>query len=190
MTPEKLRVAREKLTRVFRYLEALNQHRNPAKRQIREQLWSFWLHDLPDHPSIKRGGTKSGPAKNKPAEFPNGDTGSSEFVLKVQRPALSSPPEPPSSVATWLEAGWDDPSKEPLVSASRNESHQGGETRMANFADVAGRRGALQSWQEARAGSGKKQPPARAGLRIFSTPDSAPWPTRPPNARRPAGVRA
>jgi len=48
MTPEKLRVAREKLTRVFRYLEALNQHRNPAKRQIREQLWSFWLHDLPD----------------------------------------------------------------------------------------------------------------------------------------------
>src|SRR2546430_10417378 len=84
MTPENLRVAREKLTRVFRYLEALNQHRNPAKRQIREQLWSFWLHDLPDHPSIKRGGTKSGPAKNKPAEFPNGDTGSSGFFLKVQ----------------------------------------------------------------------------------------------------------
>jgi len=148
MNPEKLRVAREKLTRVFRYLEALNQHRNPAKRQIREQLWSFWLHDLPDHPAIKRGGTKSGPAKNKPAEFPNGDTGSSEFVLKVQRPALSSPPEPPSSVASWLEAGWDDPSKEPLVSASRNESHQGGETRMANFADVAGRLAALQSWKK------------------------------------------
>src|SRR5260370_17398162 len=36
MNPEKLRAAREKLTRVFRYLEALNQHRNPAKRQIRE----------------------------------------------------------------------------------------------------------------------------------------------------------
>ena len=169
MTPEKLRVAREKLTRVFRYLEALNQHRNPAKRQIREQLWSLWLHDLPDHPAIKRGGTKSGPAKNKPAEFPNGDTGSSAFVLKVQRPALSSPPEPPSSVATWLEAGWDDPSKEPLVSASRNESDQGGETRMANFADVAGRLAALQSWKAAREEWAKNEKPARAAMKIFET---------------------
>src|SRR5213075_1184865 len=169
MTPEKLRVAREKLTRVFRYLEALNQHRNPAKRQIREQLWSFWLHDLPDHPAIKRGGTKSVPAKNKPAEFPNGDTGSSEFVLKVQRPALSSPPEPPSSVATWLEAGWDDPSKEPLVSASRNESDQGGETRMANFADVAGRLAALQGWKVAREEWAKNEKPARAAMKIFET---------------------
>src|SRR3989440_10765276 len=166
MNPEKLRVAREKLTRVFRYLEALHQHRNPAKRQIHEQLWSFCLHDLPDHPAIKRGGTKSGPAKNKPAEFPNGDTGSSEFVLKVQRPALSSPPEPPSSVASWLEAGWDDPSKEPLVSASRNESHQGGETRMANFADVAGRVAPFVRLDKERERGAKKQRPARAAARI------------------------
>src|SRR5437879_12306205 len=83
MTPEKLRVAREKLTRVFRYLEALNQHRNPAKRQVREQLWSFWLHDLPDHPSIKRGDTKSGPAKSKAAEFQNGDTSSRSEERRV-----------------------------------------------------------------------------------------------------------
>src|SRR2546421_10793173 len=172
MNPEKLRVAREKLTRVFRYLEALNQHRNPAKRQIHEQLWSFCLHDLPDHPAIKRGGTKSGPAKNKPAEFPNGDTGSSEFVLKVQRPALSSPPEPPSSVASWLEAGWDDPSKEPLVSASRNESHQGGETRMANFADVAGRRAALERWDMAGAERGQNERPAPAALGNLGNLDS------------------
>src|SRR2546430_5461669 len=183
MTPENLRVAREKLTRVFRYLEALNQHRNPAKRQIREQLWSFWLHDLPDHPSIKRGGTKSGPAKNKPAEFPNGDTGSSEFVLKVQRPALSSPPEPPSSVASWLEAGWDDPSKEPLVSASRNESHQGGETRMANFADVAGRLAALQSWKVGRGERGQKEKAARPAGGKFGNTHLPYWRDEPPAER-------
>src|SRR5580692_9134471 len=120
MDAEKLRVAREKLTRVFRYLEALNQHRNPAKRQIREQLWSFWLHDLPDHPFIKRGVSKSAPAKSKAAELQNDDTSSGGFVLKVQRPALTSPPEPPSTIAAWLEAGWDDPSSEPSVIASRN----------------------------------------------------------------------
>jgi hypothetical protein len=98
MNPEKLRVAREKLTRVFRYLEALNQHRNPAKRQIREQLWSLWLHDLPEHPSIKRGTSKSGPAKTKIADAQNDDSSSGGFVLKVQRPSLTSPPEPPSAI--------------------------------------------------------------------------------------------
>ena len=113
MNPEKLRVAREKLTRVFRYLEALNQHRNPAKRQIREQLWSLWLHDLPDYPSIKRGTSKSASAKNKSTDSQNDDTGSGGFVLKVQRPSLTSPPEPPAAIAKWLESGWDDPSNEP-----------------------------------------------------------------------------
>src|SRR3989440_431311 len=169
MTPEKLRVAREKLTRVFRYLEALNQHRNPAKRQIREQLWSLWLHDLPEHPSIKRGASKSGPAKSKAPEFQNGDTSSGEFVLKVQRPSLTSPPEPPGTIATWLEAGWDDPSKEASVSASRNESDQEGETGIANFADEPSRPAALQRWKMAREEWAKNEKPARAAMKIFET---------------------
>src|SRR5712691_4081075 len=105
MNPEKLRVAREKLTRVFRYLEARNQHRNPAERQIRERLWRLWLHDLPDHPSIKRGASQPAPAKSNAAESQNADTSSSGFVLKVQRPALTSPPEPPGTISAWLEAG-------------------------------------------------------------------------------------
>src|ERR1700687_5981386 len=74
MDSDKLRTAPHKLTRVFRYLEALNQHRNPAKRQIREQPWSLWLHGLPSHPTIKRGAGKSGPSKTKSKENPSGDT--------------------------------------------------------------------------------------------------------------------
>src|SRR5713226_7305883 len=169
MNPEKLRVAREKLTRVFRYLEALNQHRNPAKRQIREQLWSFWLHDLPDHPSIKRGASKSAPAKSKAAEFQNDDTSSGGFVLKVQRPALTAPPEPPDTIATWLEAGWDDPSKEPSVIASRNESDQHGAARIASFADEPARLAAFQRWTVARQEWAKNEKPARTAMRIFET---------------------
>ncbi len=169
MNPEKLRVAREKLTRVFRYLEALNQHRNPAKRQIREQLWSLWLHDLPDHPSIKRGASKSVPAKSKAAESQNGDTSSGEFLLKVQRPALTFPPEPPITIASWLEAGWDDPSKEPSVSASRNESDQEARTRIASFADEPARLAALQRWKVAREEWAKSEKPARAAMKIFET---------------------
>src|SRR5260370_34842969 len=102
MNPEKLRVAREKLTRVFRYLEALNQHRNPAKRQIREQLWSLWLHDLPDHPPIKRGASKSVPAKSKAAKSQNVDTSSGKLLLKEERPALTFPLELPSTIDSYL----------------------------------------------------------------------------------------
>jgi len=169
MNPEKLRVAREKLTRVFRYLEALNQHRNPAKRQIREQLWSLWLHDLPDHPSIKRGASKSASAKTKAADSQNDETSSAGFVLKVQRPTLTSPPEPPAAIATWLEAGWDDPSNGPSVIASRNESDQKGETRIASFSDEPSRLAALQRWTLVREAWAKNEKPARAAMKIFET---------------------
>src|SRR5438093_13422930 len=47
------RSAREKIARVFRYLEALNQHRNPVQRNLEGQLWNLWIHDLPVHSSIQ-----------------------------------------------------------------------------------------------------------------------------------------
>src|SRR5215471_21770455 len=73
-----LRVAREKIIRVFRYLEALNQHRNPVQRQLSGQQWSFWLHDLPSHPTTQRGVLR-------PARAAKDDHGHHEddnFVLK------------------------------------------------------------------------------------------------------------
>src|SRR5260370_11612146 len=167
MNAEKVRVGREKLTGVFRYLEALNQHRNPAKRQIREQLWSLWLHDLPDHSSIKRGASKSASAKSKTADSQNDEA--SGFVLKVQRPSLTSPPEPPAAIATWLVSGWDDPSNEAFLSVSRNASDHGGETRTVDFADDPSRLAALQRWRVGREECAKSEKPARAAMKIFET---------------------
>jgi len=45
---------RERIARVFRYLKALNEHRNPAKRDLSEQPWTLWFRHLPDHPLIQR----------------------------------------------------------------------------------------------------------------------------------------
>src|SRR5215471_13099008 len=55
MDSETIRTGRDRLLRVFRYLEALNQHRNPVKRHLGEQLWTLWLKELPDHPSVRKG---------------------------------------------------------------------------------------------------------------------------------------
>ena len=169
MDAEKLRIARDKLTRVFRYLEALNEHRNPPKRQIREQLWNLWLHDLPEHPSIKRGAAKSRPSKAAAADGQSAEGGNVTFVLKVQRPSLTAPPAPPGEIAEWLEAGWDDPANDASIQESRNESEENAEPRMARFADNPARPTMLQRWKSVRDDWASKEKPARASMKIFET---------------------
>src|SRR5438046_3113039 len=167
MDPEKLRIARDKLTRVFRYLEALNQHRNPAKRRVDEQLWSLWLHNLPEHPSIKRGAAKPGPSRAKAKEAKSATDDGEGFVLKVQRPALTRPPEPANEIAAWLEAGWEDPSEDILVRQTREESDAAGNPRIVNFDDDRARSAALQRWKISRDEWSKNEKPARRAMRIF-----------------------
>src|SRR5580700_8309522 len=137
MDAEKLRVSRDKLTRVFRYLEALNQHRNPAKRQIREQPWSFSLSNLPEHPSIQRGGAKASSLKANTGNGQNAEDSGASYVLKVRRPQLTRAPEPPESISAWLRDGWDDPASaffvdetlRNLLRALRSHRSRGGTRR-------------------------------------------------------------
>ncbi|HMD10492.1 MAG TPA: AAA domain-containing protein, partial [Candidatus Acidoferrum sp.] len=169
MDPEKLRVAREKLTRVFRYLEALNQHRNPAKRQIREQLWSFSLRDLPEHPSIQRGSAKASSLKTKNGNSQNTEDGGASYVLKVQRPRLTRAPEPPEGISAWLKDGWDDPLSAFVVEETLEESGSSTEPRMVKFADDPARTSSLERWRLLRDEWVKTEKPARAAMKIFET---------------------
>jgi very-short-patch-repair endonuclease len=171
MDSDKLRIARDKLTRVFRYLEALNQHRNPAKRQIREQPWSLWLHGLPSHPTIKRGAAKSTASKAKTAkENQTAESeGTGEFLVKVQRPVLTRPPEPPEEIANWLEAGWENPSEEITIRESLADADASGSPRVVNFDENKARVTALQRWKAVRDEWGQSERPARAAMKIFET---------------------
>src|SRR6266478_5060567 len=171
MDAEKLRVARDKLTRVFRYLEALNQHRNPAKRQIHEQPWSFWLRDLPEHTSIRRGAAKASASKAKGG---NGDSqgaedGGASFVLKVQRPRLTRAPEPPEEIAPWLEDGWDDPSNGFTLKQTLEEADNGARPRIAQFAADPARVASLDRWKTLRSEWVKTEKPARVAMKIFES---------------------
>ena len=168
MDADKLRVSREKLTRVFRYLEALNQHRNPAKRQLREQLWSLRLCDLPEHSSIQRGEVKAASAKAKKANDEATSNGAS-YVLKVQRPRLTRPPEPPEEIAAWLASGWDDPSSELAIEESRRESEEAAGSVVARFEDEPGRVASFERWKAQRGEWAQKEKPARAAMKLFET---------------------
>lgn len=173
MDADTLRVARDKLTRVFRYLEALNQHRNPARKQIREQLWTLWLKDLPDHPSIRRGAPRQRDAAETPKSnaVANGASLREEraFLVKVLRPRLTSPPTPPKELESWLERGWEDPSKEISLRAAQNQSGEHGQTKIIRFDDDPQRRSASEAWKQQRDTWAKNEKPARASMKLFET---------------------
>jgi very-short-patch-repair endonuclease len=168
MDAEKLRVARDKLIRVFRYLEALNQHRNPAKRQIHEQPWSFWLRDLPEHSAIQRGPAKTS-SKTKDANTQGTEDGGASFVLKVQRPRLTRAPEPPEEVVPWVGDGWDDPSKALIVEETLDESENGSRLIATKFADDPARTASLERWKLLRDEWAATEQPARAAMKIFES---------------------
>jgi very-short-patch-repair endonuclease len=162
--------AREKITRVFRYLEALNQHRNPAPRHLHSQLWSLWLHDLPCHISIQRGARKSettGKNAHEDVSPHSGKSSAENFVIKVQRPKLSLAPEPPNQVAAWLKEGWDDPFREIALRETRNQVGGRGESRAERFADDPGRLAAFRQWQSRRDEWAHNEKPARDSMKIF-----------------------
>ncbi|MGC1675012.1 MAG: AAA domain-containing protein, partial [Candidatus Acidiferrales bacterium] len=167
MDAEKLRVAREKLTRVFRYLEALNQHRNPAKRQLREQPWTLWMGDLPDHASVQRGAARASSSK---AQAQNGQTIEDPgYILKVRRPRLTRPPDPPEEISAWLEDGWDDPWNSVAAQETQEDSENRAEPRIVKFADDPARSAALVRWKLIRDQWVESEKPARAAMKIFET---------------------
>jgi very-short-patch-repair endonuclease len=170
MDAEKLRIARDKLTRVFRYLEALNQHRNPAKRRIQEQPWSLWMRELPDHSSIRRGAGKAArslPTENGSRESAEG--GDASYVLKVQRPRLTRPPEPPEEISAWLEDGWDDPSHAVTVEDAREDSENSAGPRSVKFTDDPARIASWGRWKLLRDRWANAEKPARAAMKLFET---------------------
>ena len=171
MDADTLRVARDKLLRVFRYLEALNQHRNPAKKQIVDQIWTLWLKNLPDHPSIRRGERRLRDAtdalESKTGAAAAGQPDEQAFILKVSRPRLTTAAPPPKGLESWLERGWEDPSKDISVRITQNEPGEHGQTKVVKFDDDPNRLSTLETWKQQRDAWVRFERPARASMKIF-----------------------
>lgn len=88
---------RGKVVQVFRFLEALNQLRNPVQTEITAQPWRCWLRELPEHSCIRRG------------FGPESDESLAGALLRIGRPRLSEPPEPPTDYRQWVDGDWRDP---------------------------------------------------------------------------------
>src|SRR3954462_13901141 len=144
-------IGRERISRVFRYLKALNEHRNPGKRDLSEQPWTVWFRDLPDHSSIQRR-MSNGHQHDEDADF----------ILKVGRPTFTQPPQPPLPIVDWLEGDWEDPESEITVVEARPNGAE--PTRF----DAEPRRvEAYERWRTQHQSWSATERPARKAMKVF-----------------------
>lgn len=152
--------ARERLSQVFRYLQDLDQLRNPAKRLIQDQPWLLWLRELPDHSSVV-------------LTYPSEVTGESEeataeaFSLRVTRPVLTEPPTPDDMLRLWLKRGWDDPERSAEVLTELEVEAEDGSRSSILFEEDPGRVSALAEWLPKRDAWATQERPARASYHLF-----------------------
>jgi very-short-patch-repair endonuclease len=146
-------ITKERVTRIFKYLEALYQHRNPVKRQISEQPWVLWLDSLTDHPNIKFSRSYSIEEQKS-------------SIIKVKRPQVSVAPEPPHDLRNWIKNGWQDPFKEVEILESINLP-SGEDTITIFFIDDKERIEQVAEWTCRRNVWAAAECPAREVMKVY-----------------------
>ena len=165
-----LKIARERVTKVFQFLEAFNQLRNPVKRIVGEQSWVLWLHDLPDHPAVRIGVITEVPDDEGVAADTTDTIRPStpdNVILQVSQPDLTPAPAPPPEIVEWLLPGWDRIDGAVQVLSSRGEPNETGQTVVVRFEDAPSRAQLLALWQGHRDDWVRNERPARDALRLF-----------------------
>lgn len=169
---DKANPARNRLTRVFQFLRALHEMRNPVQREVTEQPWTLWFHDLPDHPTIRRG-TLPSPANSDDEEGDESvETGGSgadhaSFILAVRRPELTAPPKPPAELERWLEPGWESPENDRVAVREPWTETRAGVEETFTFEDDPQRVQMLEEWLEKRREWLGRERPARKAMTVF-----------------------
>lgn len=161
----------QKAKQIFNYLKSLNQLRNPALRQIKEQgtydlKWSLWFRDLPDHPSIRKAEIRKELIYDEESGLRISGYSGDDYILKIRRPTLTPPPNPPDSLKEWLLDGWQNVNGEAKVHESRNIILDG-ETHIEYFSDNSERVRILEAWRIKRDQWAHNEKPVRNAFRVF-----------------------
>lgn len=153
-------VERDRISRLFQFVRALNELRNPVPRQIRELQWSLSLAELPHHDCVELGAVSIRTDQ---------DAGEADdFVLRVKRPPPLEPvPAPPSEIAEWLEKGWEDYEGSVSVKEVRTRALPDGGIETVRFTDDQSRPLALTLWEAARESFLADNIPALKAFRLF-----------------------
>lgn len=169
---DKASPTRDRLTRVFQFLKALHEMRNPVQREVTEQPWTLWFHDLPDHPAIERGSPSSSDdhgdeEDDQTANVSGSGAGGAGFILRVRRPELTAPPSPPTELEPWLEPGWERPENDKVGVRPPWTETRAGLQELFTFEDDPRRVQMLEQWLEKREEWLRRERPARKTMEAF-----------------------
>jgi very-short-patch-repair endonuclease len=160
---EQLEVGRNRIRQIFRFLKDFNGLRNPVKRQISEQPWVLWIHDLPNHPYVWLRGRDVREDKHGA-----GDDDSGELLLRVRRPEIPKLPSVPEILNGWLPSNWKDPAISVVEPLSEREVAAADGTEVEMFDAVADRVHAFERWRIERNRWAAEALPAQQTLQIFN----------------------
>ena len=153
-------VHRDRLLKLFEFLKAYVDLRYPPVKEIREQMRTLWLQDLPQHSSIEVFGGTIQPGEHSE---------DSDVILRVTRPELTNCPAPPIGIAEWIKSGWQNIDDSADFHTSRNIPEKGGQARVERFEEVPQRIVQFNRWQQQRAEWRENEEPARKALAVFQS---------------------
>lgn len=153
----------KRLTQVYRYIQALEQLQNPVRKDIKEQPWVLWFHDLPEHPTVQQGKVNIVVDSDESEIVQAGEN----FILKVNRPELKHAPEPPSEIADWLQNGWQSVDGTVEVYETLEETDEEGQNQIVRFEEDPIRTEILNIWTASRDKWVESERPARRAMSIF-----------------------
>ncbi len=168
MVRSSIQETRSKLIQIFRYLQALNQVRNPVQREIQDQPWIMWFNELPTYTTIQIGQNAKVSDTVEEAETIStneDDDTEDSFILKVGRPKLTDPPEPPRELLPWLQTGWQQVDGKVIVASTLPIS--GNTSQTLNFRDNPVRVRHLNEWKARRDEWAEQEQPVRKAFALF-----------------------
>jgi very-short-patch-repair endonuclease len=136
-------IARERVARLFQFVAALYEQRNPVTRQMADHEWLLRFADVPEHEAVElRTSVADDDEASEGSETPDAIT-----LLRCSRPSFTLPPPVPDILEDWLGRDWEDFRSYPEPLESRNEHGDGGETVVIRFADDPARTAALEAYR-------------------------------------------
>lgn len=154
-----------RILQIYKYLQALDQLRNPVIQDIKLQAWSLWMKDLPSYPSIMIGEFED--AFSETVE--DATDLSSAYVLKVGRPTLTDAPPPPQNYYSLLQDTWMKPELSVQfnlenVAKSEDEQELTNDFVLKKYLNDS----TFAEWYERRNLWAEKEIPARQAMNVYN----------------------
>ncbi len=130
----------DRVSRVFGFLKAVQEERNPPPTQIRQHPWVLRFSDIPQHDCTHIRPISSY-LNTEERDVP--DAGRRDAILTVRRPQLTDPPTPPAEIRKWLKGTWSDPK---LLPEHLSVPPSGMDDDLETFDHDSGRAQAWTAW--------------------------------------------